>query len=102
VRNPYPVVPNDVLASVDSVRASLPNEYCDPKLAAQLFEECLDEYLLCDDVVMEFHEQVGGFGHLILMGRSGFMAHAEAEQGICRFAKEVLPRLTEVSRSTWP
>jgi len=29
---------------------SLPNEYCDPKIAADLFEEALDEYLLCDDL----------------------------------------------------
>jgi len=48
--NPYPFVPEDVLAGVDSVRGSLPNKYCDPMLASRLFEECLDEYLLCDDV----------------------------------------------------
>ena len=27
-----------------------PNRHCDPKVAADLFEECLDEFLLCDDV----------------------------------------------------
>ncbi|MBI1847633.1 MAG: LLM class flavin-dependent oxidoreductase [Candidatus Rokubacteria bacterium] len=48
--NPYPFVPDDVLQGVDSVRGSLPNRYCDPKIAAELFQECLDEYLLCDDV----------------------------------------------------
>jgi len=48
--NPYPFVPAGVLERVDSVRGSLPNEYCDPTVAARLFEECLDEYLLCDDV----------------------------------------------------
>ncbi len=48
--NPYPFVPQEVLDQVDSVRASLPNKYCDPKVAAQLFEECLDEYRLCDEV----------------------------------------------------
>jgi alkanesulfonate monooxygenase SsuD/methylene tetrahydromethanopterin reductase-like flavin-dependent oxidoreductase (luciferase family) len=47
--NPYPFVPQEVLDSVDSVRASLPNSYCDPKIAADLFEEVLDEFLLCDD-----------------------------------------------------
>jgi hypothetical protein len=30
-------------------RGSLPNRYCDPKIAADLFHECLDEHLLCDD-----------------------------------------------------
>src|ERR1700716_1205586 len=47
---PYPFVPGDVLASADSVRASLPNQYCDPKIAADLFEEVIDEFLLCDDL----------------------------------------------------
>ena len=47
--NPYPFVPQEILDSVDSVRASLPNGYCDPKIAADLFEEVLDEFLLCDD-----------------------------------------------------
>jgi alkanesulfonate monooxygenase SsuD/methylene tetrahydromethanopterin reductase-like flavin-dependent oxidoreductase (luciferase family) len=47
---PYPDVPQDVLDRADSVRASLPNKYCDPVIAANLFEECLDEYLLCDDL----------------------------------------------------
>jgi alkanesulfonate monooxygenase SsuD/methylene tetrahydromethanopterin reductase-like flavin-dependent oxidoreductase (luciferase family) len=48
--NTYPFVPQEVLDTADSVRASLPNRYCDPKLAAQLFEECLDEHLLCDEL----------------------------------------------------
>jgi alkanesulfonate monooxygenase SsuD/methylene tetrahydromethanopterin reductase-like flavin-dependent oxidoreductase (luciferase family) len=46
----YPFVPQDILDSVDSVRGSLPNKYCDPRIAADLFEESLDEFLLCDDV----------------------------------------------------
>jgi hypothetical protein len=45
---------------------------------------------------MEFYDKVGGFEHLILMGRSGFMTHDEAEKGIKLFAREVLPRLKEV------
>jgi alkanesulfonate monooxygenase SsuD/methylene tetrahydromethanopterin reductase-like flavin-dependent oxidoreductase (luciferase family) len=49
---PYPYVPQEVLDRADSVRASLPNKHCDPALSAQLFEECLDEYLLCDDLGM--------------------------------------------------
>lgn len=47
--------------------------------------------------IMDFHAQVGGFEHLILMGRSDFMTHAEAEKGIRLFAKEVLPRRREVT-----
>ena len=48
--NVYPFVPQDVLDRADSVRASLPNRYCDPRLAADLFEEVLDEFQLCDEV----------------------------------------------------
>ena len=47
---PYPFIPPDVLNATDSVRASLPNRYCDPKIAADLFEEVIDEFLLCDDL----------------------------------------------------
>lgn len=46
----YPFVPQDVLDAADSVRASLPNKYCDPKIAANLFDETIAEYLLCDDL----------------------------------------------------
>src|ERR1041384_537982 len=48
--NVYPFVPQKVLDEAESVRASLPNKYCDPKIAADLFEECLDEHLLCDEL----------------------------------------------------
>jgi alkanesulfonate monooxygenase SsuD/methylene tetrahydromethanopterin reductase-like flavin-dependent oxidoreductase (luciferase family) len=48
--NTYPFVPQKVLDEADSVRGSLPNRYCDPRVAADLFHECLDECLLCDDV----------------------------------------------------
>ena len=48
--NPYPFVPPHVLDAAESVRGSLPNKHCDPRIAADLFQEALDEYLLCDDV----------------------------------------------------
>ena len=46
----YPFVPNEVLNDTDSVRGTLPSQYCQPELAAQLFDESIDEYLLCDDL----------------------------------------------------
>jgi hypothetical protein len=42
--------PQAVLDAADSVRASLPNRWCDPRIAADLFEEVIDEYLLCDEM----------------------------------------------------
>jgi alkanesulfonate monooxygenase SsuD/methylene tetrahydromethanopterin reductase-like flavin-dependent oxidoreductase (luciferase family) len=50
--------------------------------------------------IMEFYDKVGGFGHLSLVGRSGFMTHAESEKGIRLFATEVLPRLREIKPVT--
>lgn len=47
--------------------------------------------------LMDFYDEVGGFGHLVMIGRSGFMTHAEAERGIKRFARDVLPRLRAIA-----
>jgi hypothetical protein len=49
---------------------------------------------------MDFYDKVGGFGHLSLVGRSGFMTHAESEKSIRLFSKEVLPRLREIKPVT--
>ena len=48
--NTYPFVPPNVLDEAESVRASLPSRLCDPKIAADLFHQCMDESLLCDDL----------------------------------------------------
>jgi alkanesulfonate monooxygenase SsuD/methylene tetrahydromethanopterin reductase-like flavin-dependent oxidoreductase (luciferase family) len=50
--------------------------------------------------IMEFYDQVGGFGHLTLIGRSGYMTHAESEKGIRLFSTEVLPRLRAIKPVT--
>jgi alkanesulfonate monooxygenase SsuD/methylene tetrahydromethanopterin reductase-like flavin-dependent oxidoreductase (luciferase family) len=50
--------------------------------------------------IMDFYDKVGGFGHLSLVGRSGFMTHAESEKGIRLFSTEVLPRLREIKPVT--
>jgi hypothetical protein len=46
--------------------------------------------------IMEFYNKVGGFGHLALVGRSGYMTHAESSKSIRLFTQEVLPRLKEI------
>ncbi len=48
--NVYPFVPQHILDAAPSVRASLPKKYSDTTIAANLFAECLDEHLLCDDL----------------------------------------------------
>jgi hypothetical protein len=45
---------------------------------------------------MNFCDRVGGFGHLALVGRSGYMTHAESNNSIRLFTLEVLPRLREI------
>jgi alkanesulfonate monooxygenase SsuD/methylene tetrahydromethanopterin reductase-like flavin-dependent oxidoreductase (luciferase family) len=50
--------------------------------------------------IMDFADTVGPFGHLVMVGRSGPMTHAEAEKGIKLFAREVLPRLKEIAPVT--
>jgi len=64
---PYPFVPPEVLNAADSVRASLPNKYCEPKIAADLFEEVIDEFLLCDDLGLNVLaiEHHGGINSLL-------------------------------------
>jgi len=63
-------------------------------------EEAIARGILCagnpDTVckqIMEIYDKVGGFGHFIFIGRSGFLNHKEAEKGIRLMATEVLPRL---------
>jgi alkanesulfonate monooxygenase SsuD/methylene tetrahydromethanopterin reductase-like flavin-dependent oxidoreductase (luciferase family) len=50
--------------------------------------------------ISQFHRDVGGFGHLTMIGRTGFMTHAESEKSIRLFGREVLPRLKEIERVT--
>jgi alkanesulfonate monooxygenase SsuD/methylene tetrahydromethanopterin reductase-like flavin-dependent oxidoreductase (luciferase family) len=47
--------------------------------------------------IKKFHDDVGGFGHLTMIGRTGFMTHAESEKSIRLFGNEVLPRLKEIA-----
>ena len=46
--------------------------------------------------IADFYEEVGGFGHLVLVGRTGHMTHPETEKSIKLFSKEVLPRLRAI------
>ena len=47
--------------------------------------------------IMDLYDFVGGYGHLVMIGRSGFMTHAETEKSLNLFAREVLPRLKEIA-----
>ena len=48
--NPYPFVPAEVLDAAEFVRASLPSKYCEPEIAARLYDEVFEEYQLCDEI----------------------------------------------------
>ncbi|MBO0766624.1 MAG: LLM class flavin-dependent oxidoreductase, partial [Hyphomicrobiaceae bacterium] len=45
--------------------------------------------------IIDFQRKAGDFGHLNIIGRSGFLTHKEAVRGIKLFAREVLPRFKE-------
>jgi alkanesulfonate monooxygenase SsuD/methylene tetrahydromethanopterin reductase-like flavin-dependent oxidoreductase (luciferase family) len=47
--------------------------------------------------IMDFYDEVGGFGHLVLVGRTGYMTHAETEKSIKLFSRDVLPRLRTIA-----
>ena len=51
------------------------------------------------DMVFEqmkaFHDHVGGFGHLLMMGQGGHIPHEDTVDNLTLFSKEVLPRLAE-------
>ena len=78
--NPYPFVPPEVLAAADSVRGSLPNRFCDPKIAADLFQEALDEYLLCDDIGINVVSNEHHAGINCLLGASPLILGILARQ----------------------
>ncbi len=77
---PYPFVPQDVLEAAESVRGSLPNRWCDPRIAANLFEEAIDEYLLCDDVGMNVIATEHHAGINSLLGASPLLLGILARQ----------------------
>ena len=45
-------------------------------------------------------DHVGGYGHLLIMGQAGFLAHDDTVHGIRMFAREVYPRLKEIYPGT--
>jgi alkanesulfonate monooxygenase SsuD/methylene tetrahydromethanopterin reductase-like flavin-dependent oxidoreductase (luciferase family) len=49
------------------------------------------------DQIKALHDSVGGFGNLLMFGQGGFLDHADTVENITLFAKEVLPRLRELS-----
>ena len=46
--------------------------------------------------IMEFYDRVSGFGHLIMVGKTGFITDDEAVKNITLVSKEALPRLREL------
>ncbi|MBS0244782.1 MAG: LLM class flavin-dependent oxidoreductase, partial [Proteobacteria bacterium] len=50
------------------------------------------------DQIKEFHDHVGGFGHLLMMAQGGHINHEDTTENLKLFSKEVLPRLSELTR----
>jgi alkanesulfonate monooxygenase SsuD/methylene tetrahydromethanopterin reductase-like flavin-dependent oxidoreductase (luciferase family) len=47
--------------------------------------------------ISDFFHAVGGFGHLLMEGQAGTLDHAETVNSLTLFAKEVYPRLKELT-----
>ena len=81
--NPYPFVPAEVLDAAPAVRASLPNRYCDPEIAARLYDEVFDEYRLCDELGLHIvtNEHHSGINNLWAASPviTGIVARHDAE-----------------------
>ena len=117
---PHPFVPQEALDRVAPMRGSA-EEIWRPAGRARLYEECVDEYHLrheaglnilsngdyagigcfygASPVILGILAQGRRFAQLILIDRSSFMTHEEAEKGIRMFAKEVLPGLKALKRT---
>ena len=52
--------------------------------------------------IKRLYDHVGGFGHLLMMGQAGFLEHQETVRGLELFAREVYPRLKELSQGGPP
>lgn len=53
-----------------------------------------------DDVyrqLQQFYADVGGFGNLLMMGQAGTLSHADTVDNLTLFAREVMPRLHQLS-----
>ena len=46
--------------------------------------------------IKDFHEHVGGLGHLLMMGQGGHLNHEDTVSNLTLFSQEVLPRLAEL------
>jgi alkanesulfonate monooxygenase SsuD/methylene tetrahydromethanopterin reductase-like flavin-dependent oxidoreductase (luciferase family) len=52
--------------------------------------------------IRRFYDAVGGFGHLLAMGQAGFLDHVQTAKGIRFFAREVYPRLRDLTAAPQP
>jgi len=71
-----------------------------PRRSQQLLESGTCFAGTPDDVynqIKALSDSVGGFGNLLMFGQGGFLDHADTVANITLFAKEVLPRLRELS-----
>ncbi|MGE0626748.1 MAG: LLM class flavin-dependent oxidoreductase [Hyphomicrobiaceae bacterium] len=52
--------------------------------------------------IKQFWEFSGGFGNMLIMGQAGFLSDADALKSMRLYAKEVYPRLRELTRNADP
>ena len=47
--------------------------------------------------IAQFNVDVGGFGNLLMMGQAGLLSHEDTVDNLTMMAREVAPRLAELS-----
>ena len=62
-------------------------------MSGTLFAGTPDEVF---SLIKRFHDGIGGFGHLMLVGQSGGLGHEDTLDNLSLFAREVYPRLKEL------
>jgi len=99
-RNPPGYVP--IAANVQAVRTGRVG----PRPVGTDLDELIEQGIVfagtADQVAGQlerFYERVGGFGHLLMLGHTGNMSHADAVRGIEHFASGVYPRVGAFSAS---
>lgn len=73
----------------------LPKNPSDDELASAgaMFTGTPDQVV---EQIKRFHDGIGGFGHLLMMGQAGALGHADTVDNLTLFAREVYPRIKEL------
>ncbi|MBO0710102.1 MAG: LLM class flavin-dependent oxidoreductase [Acetobacteraceae bacterium] len=103
---------NSVAANVAILKAgNVRNRFVGTDGTQDRTKASLDDFMASDTVfagtpddvyaqIKDFNERMGGIGHILFFGQGGYLDHKETVENISLFAKEVLPRVRELTPDT--